>query len=73
MRQSHESEARKETHFNIKTFALIEETNLCMTVTQTNEWPDNRNHRLVAVRLSVSKIQFRPAGGQGSLREKIAK
>ena len=73
MRQSHESEARKETHFNIKTFALIEETNLCMTVTQTNEWPDNRNHRLVTVRLSVSKIQFRPAGGQGSLREKIAK
>ena len=54
LRQSHESETRKETHLNIKTFEFIEETNLCMTVTQTNEWPDNRNHRLVTVSVKDS-------------------
>ena len=54
LRQSHVSETRKETHLNIKTFEFIEETKLCMTVTQTNEWPDNRNHRLVTVSVKDS-------------------
>lgn len=61
---SHQTRTRKLTHLNIETFNLKKiEKILCMTVAQTNEWTDNRNHRLVTVSVKDS-IPARRGPGQ---------